>query len=68
MDYIFEPYLHCCNGAIYSNAVYPLSMSVGRQPRIQVSSVTKTAVNPAALARFRIHAVISLCSFDGQYN
>ena len=47
---------------------HPLPISVGRQPKIYVSSVTKRAEKPAFFALDRRDAVMSLCSFDGQYS
>lgn len=45
---------------------YPLSISLGRQPRMYVSSVTKSAEKPAAFALDRIDLVMSFFSFGGQ--
>lgn len=51
-----------------TNITDPLSISLGRQPSVNVSSVTNSAENLARLARSSIDAVMSLCWFPGQYN
>lgn len=64
MGYICLPLSNQFCHAVRST--YPLSMSVGLQPKIYVSNVTTRAVKPAAFALDKIDTVMS--SFSGQYN